>query len=159
MAHALRPKSRKSRRLHTLRLHPARRKLIEERALRQLQLALNIRDDGLRLIHAPLREQITNRLRHMQPQEKYIKRRKCPDEKRRLPPKNRNQQIGNARCRKPAKPPEALKQDNEAPAQARRCILAHQRRRNGQLSAQTESYEEAEYEQGFIAPSHSTQSR
>ena len=95
----------------------------------------------------------------MQTQQEHIECGQRTDEECRLPPKDRNQEIGDARRRKPAQSPETLKENNKATAQLCRRILAHQRRRNRKLPAQTEAHEEAEHEQRLIVPRHRTQPR
>ena len=136
-----------------------RSKLIEEGTLRQTKLALDIAHNRLCLIHTPLGEEITDRLGHVQAQEEDIERGQCANKERRLPAKDRDEEVGNACRHKPAKPPEALKEHNEASAQPCRRILAHQRRCNGQLAAQAETDKETEHEQRLIVPRNGTEPR
>ena len=136
-----------------------RGKLIEEGTLRQTKLALNIAHNRLCLIHTSLGEEIADRLGHVQAQEEYIECGQSTNKKCRLPAKDRNEEIGDTCRRKPAKPPKTLKEDNEASAQPCRRILAHQRCRNGQLSAQTEADEKTEHEQRLIVPGDGTEPR
>ena len=116
-------------------------------------------DDFLRLLNAPLREQVANGFRQVQADEEHIERGQNAEEERELPAERRNEEIRDAGGDEPADAPEALKKDDEASAQARRRILGHERDGDGQFAAEAETDEETEDEQRFIAPSQRTKPR
>ena len=116
-------------------------------------------DDFLRILDAPLREQVANGFRQVQTDEEHIERRQSAEEERELPTERRNEEIRDAGGDEPADAPEALKEDDEAPAQPRRRILGHERDGDGQFAAEAETDEETEDEQRFIAPSQGAKPR
>ena len=95
----------------------------------------------------------------MQADEEDVEGRDGANHESNLPAETRDHQVGDAGSDKPADTPEALEQYDEAAAQMARCIFTHERRCDRQFATKTKAHEEAEDEQGFIAPSQCAESR
>ena len=124
-----------------------------------MEFALEFEYDVLGFVDAAVRDQVAHGLRHVQADEEDVERRDRADDEGNLPAKARDQQVGDAGGYEPADAPEALEQHDEAAAQMARCVLAHERRGDRKLTAESEADEEAEDEQGLIVPGESAEPR
>lgn len=88
----------------------------------------------------------------MQANQEDVESRKRADSEGDFPAEGRNQQVGDAGGNEPANTPEAFEQDDKAAAKVRRRIFAHERSGYWQFTAEAKADEEAEEQQGFIAP-------